>query len=94
MGADPDRWQHAERLFHAALARDESKRTAFLREACRDDEPLRRDVESLLAFETAAQAFMQVPAFEVAPALIQSETTPLVGQRLGPFITWDQCQAP
>jgi eukaryotic-like serine/threonine-protein kinase len=80
------RWQHAERLFHAALARDERERAAFLREACRGDEPLRRDVESLLTFERDAQAFMQAPAFELAPALIQSETTtPLVGQRLGPY---------
>ena len=82
----PDRWQHAERLFHAALSRDESERPAFLREACRDDEPLRRDVESLLTFESDAQAFMQASAFEVAPSLIQPETTtPLVGQRLGPY---------
>ena len=62
----PDRWQHVERLFHAALARDESERAAFLRDACRGDEPLRRDVESLLAFESDAQAFMQAPAFEFA----------------------------
>ena len=33
-----------------------------------------------------AQAFMQSPAFEVAPTLVESETaTPLVGQRLGPY---------
>jgi serine/threonine-protein kinase len=82
----PDRWQHVERLFHDALARDESERSSFLREACRGDEPLRCDVESLLMFESDAQAFMQASAFEVAPSLIQPETTtPLVGQRLGPY---------
>ena len=37
-----DRWQHAERLFHAALARVESERAAFVRDACRGDEPLRQ----------------------------------------------------
>src|SRR5687768_857876 len=82
---DPDRWAHIERLFHAALARDESERAAFLREASRGDEPLRRDVESLLAFESDAQAFMQLPALEIAPTLVESETTTLVGQRLGPY---------
>ena len=66
--ADPDRWQHVERLFHAALARDESERAAFLREACGGDEPLRREVESLLTFESDAQAFMQASALEIAPA--------------------------
>jgi Tol biopolymer transport system component len=83
---DPDRWQHAERLFHAALARDDSERPAFLREACGGDESLRRDVESLLTFETDAQAFMQASALEIAPAVIHSAlSTPLVGQRLGPY---------
>ena len=58
----------------------------FLREACRGDEPLRRDVESLLTFENDAQAFMEGSAFEIAPALLQPETlTPLIGQRLGPY---------
>jgi serine/threonine protein kinase len=83
--AHPDRWQHLEGVFHAALARDEAERTPFVREACRGDESLRLDIESLLRFERDAQAFMQAPAFEVAPSLIQETTTPLVGQRLGPY---------
>ena len=83
--AHPDRWQHLEGVFHAALARDEGERTPFVREACRGDESLRLDIESLLRFERDAQAFMQAPAFEVAPSLIQETTTPLVGQRLGPY---------
>jgi len=61
-----DRWQHAERLFHAALAHIGSERAAFVRDACRGDEPLRQDVESLLAFELDAQAFMAASAFEIA----------------------------
>ena len=81
-----DRWQHAERLFHAALARVESERAAFVRDACRGDEPLRHDVESLLAFELDAQAFMQASAFEIAALQIQSAAgPPLPGQRLGPY---------
>jgi len=82
----PDRWQHAERLFHAALDREERERPAFLRDACRGDEPLLRDLESLLTYESDAQAFMQTSVSEVAPALIDSTTTtPLVGERLGPY---------
>ena len=81
-----DRWQHAERLFHAALARVESERAAFVRDACRGDEPLRHEVESLLAFELDAQAFMQASAFEIAALQIQSGAgPPLPGQRLGPY---------
>src|ERR1051325_10477531 len=45
----PVRWQHVSRVFFAALAYEESARTAFVREACAGDEALRLEVESLLA---------------------------------------------
>jgi hypothetical protein len=84
----PERWQDVERLYHAALARDERVRMAFVREACGRDETLRREVESLLAYECDALTFMAAPALErAAAALIQPDTMsePLGGQRLGPY---------
>jgi Tol biopolymer transport system component len=83
-----DRWQHVERLYHDALARGESERSAFLRDACGGDETLRREVESLLAYASDAQKFMDAPAIEVAAAaFVPSETMtrPLAGRRLGPY---------
>ena len=44
----PDRWRQVEQLFHSALEREEPARDAFLREACREDEELRHEVQSLL----------------------------------------------
>ena len=44
----PERWKRVEELYHAARTRPPGERAAFLAEACRDDEALRRDVESLL----------------------------------------------
>jgi Tol biopolymer transport system component/predicted Ser/Thr protein kinase len=44
----PDRWRQVEQLYHSAFEREESARDAFLREACREDEELRREVRSLL----------------------------------------------
>jgi Tol biopolymer transport system component/predicted Ser/Thr protein kinase len=44
----PDRWRQVEQLYHSALEREESARDEFLREACREDEELRREVRSLL----------------------------------------------
>ena len=44
-----DRWQQMSHLYHEALARQNDDRAAFLAEACRGDEPLRRELESLLA---------------------------------------------
>ena len=84
--ASPDRWQHVERLYHDALARDEAERETFLRHACAGDDALQREVESLLAYASGAQAFMDAPAIEVAAAFIESQTdSPLVGRRLGPY---------
>ena len=45
----PERWRQVSRIYYDALARDSRERPSFLREACRDDETLRREVESLLA---------------------------------------------
>ncbi|MBI3261608.1 MAG: serine/threonine protein kinase, partial [Acidobacteria bacterium] len=54
----------------------------------RRDETLRREVESLLAYASGAQTFMDAPALTlVAPELIPPDkmTTSLVGRRLGPY---------
>ena len=45
----PERWKHLDEVFHAAHGRDGADRAAYLAEACRDDESLRLQVESLLA---------------------------------------------
>ena len=84
----PDRWQYVERLYHEALARRETERVTFLREACVGDEALRREVESLLAYASDAGDFMAVPAIEaMAPGDIAAEEPgrALVGLRLGPY---------
>jgi serine/threonine protein kinase/tetratricopeptide (TPR) repeat protein len=62
----PDRWARVEKLYHAAAALSQGQRVAFLEESCGDDEELRREVESLLARETAAADFLEVPALEEA----------------------------
>src|ERR1700752_1508034 len=83
----PERWQRVEQLFHAALERKESQRTAYLHEVCAGDDALRREVESLLAQEGQAGQFLETPALEVAAKVLaehQSHSS-LVGQQLGPY---------
>jgi hypothetical protein len=53
-------------LYHAALERSESERTAFLADACAGDEALRREVESLLDQPTSADGFLDGPALAIA----------------------------
>jgi serine/threonine protein kinase len=60
-----ERWTAADRLLDAALDRKPHERAAFLREACADDEELRRAVESLLENERDAGRFLDTPALEL-----------------------------
>ncbi|HYX40437.1 MAG TPA: serine/threonine-protein kinase, partial [Pyrinomonadaceae bacterium] len=81
-----ERWQQIEQVYHAALERDASARAAFLNEACADDEALRREVESLLSYQTQAEEFIEAPALQVAAELLTAEPLRLTqGQQLGPY---------
>ena len=46
---EAERWQKIERIFHATLQADPSRRSAILEDSCAADESLRREVESLRA---------------------------------------------
>ena len=81
-----DRWEQVEKICHAALELEESQRGAFLDQACAGDEELRREVESLLQFETRGDRFIEEPAVEVAAKMIGHEKPEsLVGQQLGSY---------
>jgi eukaryotic-like serine/threonine-protein kinase len=92
---EPERWREIERLYHAALGRPESERQAFLEHNCGGDEPLRRQVESLLAGETQAENFLESPAVAIAAkALVEDQAPPgpsseaavsMVGKTLGHY---------
>jgi serine/threonine protein kinase len=56
------RWQQIEKVFHQALKLPPHARPAFLNQACGVDEDLRREVESLLAFESENGSTFAGPA--------------------------------
>ena len=62
----PERWNQVEQLYHAVLRQQPDQRGRFLREACSSDEELRREIESLLAYETETAMMLDRPALEVA----------------------------
>src|SRR5260370_34534730 len=68
-----DRWVLVERLYHAALDRTKGEQEIFLEEACKNDEELRHEVESLLGYQQKAAAFIESPALEVAAQLLTKE---------------------
>jgi serine/threonine-protein kinase len=61
-----DRWPRIERLYAEALERDPSAREAFLEAACEGDDELRREVRSLLRYESVADQFLGRPALVAA----------------------------
>jgi len=80
----PERWQQVDKLLEAALEQEESQREAFLKEACRGDEALRQEVESLL--EHQSEHFMEEPAVEMAAeGLVKDQVQALVGKQMGSY---------
>ena len=76
---NPDRWQQITEIFHAAIARDEASRDAFLDNACRVDPSLRVDVERLIASHREASGFGETPVAGPAAQLAR-------GTSFGPYI--------
>ena len=82
---DPERWRRIDELFHSALEREPARRAAFLAEACRGDEALRSEVETLVAAHEKEGSFIDTPAY-ADPGLLAGEKDVLTaGQRLGPY---------
>jgi eukaryotic-like serine/threonine-protein kinase len=81
-----DRWRQIERLYDEALEVDAAERDAFLAHACNGDQALRREVRSLLDYETAADRFLEKPALVEAARSIAADTRPpLSGRRIAGY---------
>jgi len=80
-------FSRAEPILAEALSLEGDARTARLDHACGRDPALRREVESLLAFEHAAAAFLERPALEDVARDMARELDPagLVGRQLGDY---------
>src|SRR5579864_517635 len=68
-----ERWHRIEHLYHSALKVPAERRAVFLKDECKDDEEVRKEVESLLSYETSAAEFIESPAFDVAAKLMARE---------------------
>jgi eukaryotic-like serine/threonine-protein kinase len=80
-----DRWEEINRLYNAAVEVEEKERAFFLENACEGDQELRREVESLLAYDKQAQQLLDRPAMQIAAEKLASEPPSLVGRKLGPY---------
>jgi tetratricopeptide (TPR) repeat protein len=86
---DPERLRQIERLYHAALEREQSQRAGFLRGACEADPALYREVEGLLECATEAEEFLELPAMELAAQALardeQEGSDTLIGRTISHY---------
>ena len=81
----PERWQQVKAVFEEALERAPGERAAFLDQACRDDDALRREVDSLLASHDDAPGFLDEPlALDVLPPS-GDDGAARTGRRIGAY---------
>jgi eukaryotic-like serine/threonine-protein kinase len=88
---EPDRWQNIERIYHAALEREESQRVSYLEQACAADQSLRDEVESLLKYAERPAEYFNKPALEVVVHALAEDLTSIdktdkmLGARIGHY---------
>jgi tetratricopeptide (TPR) repeat protein/tRNA A-37 threonylcarbamoyl transferase component Bud32 len=73
MRMDAERWQRIEQVCQGALEHDESQQASFVQAACAGDDDLRREVESLLAYQKKADRFIETPALEAAARALAAD---------------------
>ncbi len=82
----PKRWKEIDELMQAALERTPKDRRTFLDQACGNDDTLRREVESLISFESRASAFLEHPAFQASSeASAEAAGYPEAETQIGPY---------
>jgi serine/threonine protein kinase len=82
---DSEGRERLKEILHAAMERRPTEQAAFVSDACAGDEALRREVESLLAYRSAAQTFLEIPAGGAAWHAVAYEPVPMEGQRIGQY---------
>jgi serine/threonine-protein kinase len=78
----PERWEKIDDLLQSALGRDPQERARFLDEACKGDDELRREIESLIASSERGESFVTVPALEDGAATTDDPPR-MIGRRVG-----------
>jgi hypothetical protein len=81
----PERWKRLDAVLRGAIELEADTRDSYLRQSCGDDEELRREAESLLAFEPHADSYI-LGAIQAAAAEFETHDPVLTsGERLGDY---------
>jgi serine/threonine protein kinase/Tol biopolymer transport system component len=90
---EPERWKRVETIFHGALREPSERRAGFLRDACGDDESLRREVESLLGHAHHASGILESPPPLPLTGLTEHTAAVQKGQHVGQYVIADHLGA-
>jgi tetratricopeptide (TPR) repeat protein len=90
---NPERWRQVEDLYHSALEQPAALRLGFLAQACGGDRELQHKIEALLAQSVSQPkhssadygGFLDRPAWENAPDLLDETAQFENGSQLGPY---------
>src|SRR5262245_17082055 len=80
-----DRWQQIDRIFAEAAALAGEDRARYLDDACAADRNLRDEVESLLAIDGLAPAYLNAGVQRQAGRLASDYAEAMVGRRIGSY---------
>jgi eukaryotic-like serine/threonine-protein kinase len=83
---NPERWQRIKEIFAEAVQRAPAERPRLLDRMCAGDHSVRVEVDAMLAADDRASNFIEAPAAEVVPALLD-DPTPVshIGSQLGDY---------
>jgi serine/threonine-protein kinase len=82
--SDTERWRQIEEICWTVLNRPVHERGSLVEAACAGDFELQREVESLLAVQSAVPTFLETPAGDIAADLLAADS--VTGRRLGPYL--------
>src|SRR5438876_11811472 len=83
---NPARFEAIEEIFLAAVEQKPDQVSVFLDTACDGDEPLRREVEALLASDRRAGRFIETSSVGLATKIIRNrQGDSIVGQTIGHY---------
>src|SRR5205085_8173703 len=80
-----ERWKQVKEIFHSALEQAPERRAAFLAEACRGHDSLRREVEALISAHEQSDHFIDAPAFQAAAEMLTHGQELKPGESLGRY---------
>ena len=69
----PERWERVKNILQSALEHGRADQPGFVAAACSGDDALRHEVESLLAYQSREQGFIETSAAEIAVRLLVME---------------------